>query len=179
MNSTFPAFLINIAVAGALCLLIRPLPAVAGELEVSSNTPTVVISTRPAGRNFMRLPSLDYLFAIDAQCPAELQPSAITISIADTRVSLRGADLSVPMPLRIPVTVPASQIGPIPVDRYCTANQAETPEPNLPIPAVLSAQISLLCAGESDSEMTYASNSLDVVLQCVSASGEEAEPPTE
>jgi hypothetical protein len=182
MNSTFPAFVINIAVAGALCLLIRPLPAVAGELDVSANTPTVVISTRPTGRNFVRLPSLDYLFAIDAQCPAELQPSAITISIADTRVSLRGADLTVPMPLRVPVTVPASQIGPIPVDRYCTANQAETadtPEPNLPIPAVLSAQISLLCAGESDSAMTYASNSLDVVLQCVAASGEEAEPPTE
>jgi hypothetical protein len=130
----------------------------------------------------MQLPSLDYLFAIDAQCPAELQPSSITISIADTRVSLSGADVSAPMPLQIPVTVPAAQIGPIAVDRYCTVNEAEesdTPDPKLTIPAVLSAQISLLCAGESGSEMTYSSNSLDVVLECATESGEEAVPPGE
>ena len=182
MKNSFPVFAATTAVAGTLCLLARPLPAVAGELDVSANTPTVVISTRPAGRNFMRLPSLDYLFAIDAECPAELQPSSITISIADTRVSLSDADVSAPMPLSIPVTVPASQISPIAVDRYCTENQAEerdAPDPNLTIPAVLSAQISLLCAGEASGEMTYASNSLDVVLECATESGEEATSPAE
>ena len=180
MRSAFQVFAAT--TAGTLCLLVRPLPAVAGELDVSANTPTVVISTRPAGRNFMQLPSLDYLFAIDARCPAELQPSSITISIADTRVSLSGADVSAPMPLSVPVAVPASQISPIAVDRYCTANQTEesgAPDPNLTIPAVLSAQISLLCAGESGSEMTYFSNSLDVVLECATESEEEALTPAE
>jgi hypothetical protein len=180
MKSAFSLYAVTAIVAGTLCLLTRPLPAVAGELDVSANTPTIVISTRPAGRNFIQLPSLDYLFAIDAQCPAELQPSSITISIADTRVS--DADVSAPMPLQIPVTVPAAQIGPIAVDRYCTVNEAEeseTPDSKMTIPAVLSAQISLLCAGESGSEMTYSSTSLDVVLECATESGEEAVPPVE
>ena len=174
MKCTFPAS----AAAIALSLLAVTSPASAGDLEVSANTPVVGISTRPAGRNFMRLPGLEYLFAIDARCPAELQPSSITISIADTRVSLSGADLSAPMPLRIPVSVPASQIGPIAVDQYCTVNEPQRRDPTAPdltIPAVLSAQVSLLCAAESGSEMTYASSSLDVVLQCVPEASEEAE----
>ena len=182
MKSAFPVLVISSAVVGTLYLLIQPLPAVAGELDVSVNTPTVIISTRPAGRNFMQLPGLEYQFAVDAQCPATLQPSSITISIADTRVSVSGADLSAPMPLSIPVNVPASQIGPIAVDRFCTASPAEAsdaPDPQLIIPAVLSAQISLLCADEADSEMTYASNSLDVVLDCAAAGSEEGASPTE
>jgi hypothetical protein len=179
MKGAFPIIALTSAVAGGL---LHPLPAIAGELDVSVNTPTVVISTRPAGRNFMQLPSLDYLFSIDAECPAELQPSSVTISIADTRVSLSGADVAAAMPISIPVTVPASQIGPIAVDRYCAANQddqSDTPNATLTIPAVLSAQVSLLCASESGSEMTYASNSLDVVLECATESAEDTAPPAE
>ena len=182
MNTPFPTWVIAVSVAGVLCVLACPQPAAAGELEVSADTPIVTISTRPAGRNFIRLPTLDYLFAIDALCPAELEPSAISISIADTRDSLTEADVSAPMPIQVPVTVPASQIGPIAVDSYCTADGAEEDDvsiPDLTIPAVLSAQVSLLCGGESGSEMTYAASSLDVTLHCTTGAGEDATPPAE
>ena len=86
MNRSFPLALAAATVA--LLPLAIPALAHAGELDVSANTPAVSVSTRPAGRNFMRLPDLEYEFVIDASCPTGQQPGAISISIADTRVSL-------------------------------------------------------------------------------------------
>lgn len=170
------------AAPGALLVLANPLQATGDELAVSADTPTVRISTRPAGRNFIRLPDLDYRFAIDARCPAGLQGSAVSISIADTRIALRQSQLAALNPLEVPVTVPASQIGPVAVDRFCTTTHGDDggmPGSDLTIPAVLSAQVSLLCAGESGSEMTYASTSLDVVLHCESGEEEGDMSPAE
>jgi len=175
MNRSFPCLL-------AAATLTLPAPAIPGELDVTANTPAVSISTRPAGRNFIRLPDLDFVFVVDARCPAELQPGSVSISIADTRVALDASEASAPMPLSVPVSVPASQIGPIPAERFCSA--ADDPAGSragstLTVPAVLSAQVSLFCAGESGSEMTYASRSLDVTLHCETPGDPDAATPSE
>ena len=152
------------------------------ELAVSADTPTVILSTRPAGRNFIRLPDLDYRFAIDAGCPTGLERSAISISIADTRIALGESELTAAKRLDIPVSVPATQIAPVAVDRFCTVSTSdeEVLEPaDLTIPAVLSAQVSLLCSGEAGNEMTYAAMSLDVTLQCTDEAAADAPAPRE
>ena len=180
MNRSFPHALA--AATAALLPLATPALVCAGELDVSANTPAVTVSTRPANRNFIRVPDLEYVFVIDADCATGQQPGSISISIADTRVSLEEAETTASMPLSVPVTVPASQIGPIPLGRFCTSGdemesaQAET---MVTVPAVLSAQVSLLCTGESASEMSFTSKPLDVTLHCEPATEAGADTPIE
>jgi hypothetical protein len=175
MNRCFPFFL-------AAATLAQPVLAQSGELDVTANTPAITVSTRPAGRNFMRLPDLDFLFVIDARCPTGLQPGSLSISIADTRVSLGAAEAGAAMPLNVPVSVPASQIGPIAVARFCAADgdtDTGQPDSTMTFPAVLSAQVSLLCTGEAESDMSYVSRALDVTLHCESPTDAENDTPSE
>lgn len=156
----FPAILIAIGVLAS--------PGAAGaELDVSADTPDVDVSTRPAGRNFLSLPTLRFNFVIAARCPGPGEPVSFSLSVADTRVSLDADRLEADGPLEFAVTVPASQIGPVAVDDFCAIDAGERmSEDAMRIPAVLSAQVSLLCESDAGSKMTYASESLDVTLHC-------------
>ena len=81
--------------------------AAADELELNASTPEVTISTRPAGRNFIRLPSLSYRFSVEARCTAGRRAQAISISVADTRVSVPTGNLPSDGRVDIEMTVPA------------------------------------------------------------------------
>lgn len=148
----------------------------AGELGVSASTPEVSISTRPAGRSFLRLPSLQYEFVLETDCPSGLQAESLSLSIADTRISNTiSTDSS--SRIELSVNVPATQIGPIAVDQFCSDSSAADGGPHtLQIASVLSAQAALLCAGDSGSEMTYESKSLDVLLRCENDDMSETDP---
>jgi hypothetical protein len=135
-----------------------------GELKVRANMPLVIIETQATGRNFIRLPSLDYTFEVDALCRAGLNPALLSLSVADTRRSLSADDLLSTSRFLVSFTVPATQIGPIAVDRFCL--NAENEHDLLTIPSVLSVQASLLCTSDTDKQMIYASASLDVALKC-------------
>ena len=134
-----------------------------GTLIVDADTPVVEIDVRPAGRNFMRLPSLSYTFELVVDCAADLTPKAISLSIADTRKSLAPSDIAVDEMTSISLTVPAAQIGPIAMEGFCVTSSEQE---SLRIPAVLSVQAALLCANDTDSHMVYASKPLDVTLSC-------------
>ena len=136
-----------------------------GTLVVNVDTPVVEIGSRSSGRSFMRLPSLNYQFDLAAKCSPDLGPKAISLSIADTRKSLAAADISVDASTSVTLRIPASQIGPIAVDGFCASKNEQG---SLRIPAVLSVQASLLCGNDEDSQMIYASKSLDVTLLCIS-----------
>jgi hypothetical protein len=149
----------------------------AGELAVSAVAPNVTVETRAAGRHFIRLPALEYAFVIDARCRTDLLPTSLSLSIADTRVAIPADDISVDAPVELTVRIPAGQIGPVAVEGFCIRNDAgvqssEAFRETVSIPSVLSVQASLLCSSETDSEMTYASQTLDVTLTCEHA-GEE------
>lgn len=132
-------------------------------LKVDADAPVVEINARTAGRNFMRLPSLNYRFDLATKCPIDLEPKSISLSVADTRKSLAEADFTGNQAISVPMTIPASQIGPVAVDGFCVADAGDE---TLRIPAVLSVQASLLCANDEKSQMIYASTSLDVTLSC-------------
>lgn len=137
--------------------------AESGTLTVDADTPVVEVDTRPAGRNFMRLPSLNYTFELVVDCAANLTPKAISLSIADTRKSLASSDIALGKLTSISLTVPKAQIGPIAMDGFCVTSSEQE---SLKIPAVLSVQASLLCANDTDSQIVYASKPLDVTLLC-------------
>jgi len=155
-------FLLSLPVA----VLSLAVTASAGELRLSASTPEVNVSTRPAGRNFMRLPSLRYEFVVESRCPEGLSPETLSLSIADTRVTKNQEDIA-STATSLSVNVPASQIGPVAVEQFCTAESIEQEgRLSLRLSSVLSAQSSLLCVGDKGNDMTYASASLDIVLQC-------------
>ena len=158
----------------AVCSLAAP-AAMAADLDVSADTPDVSISTRPAGRNFLRLPALRFNFMVAASCSAAAAPVSFSLSVADTRVSMDAERLQSAAPVEFAVTIPASQIGPVAVEEFCArdADAADTEQRVIRIPSVLSAQASLLCESDSGSEMTYASESLDVTLHCEVSENEE------
>ena len=141
---------------------------------VSADTPVVDVGERSAGRNFVRLPSLDYRFDLAANCPADLEAKTISLSIADTRKSLATNEISNEETISVAIRIPAAQIGPIAVDGFCVAAGAQE---TVRIPAVLSVQASLLCANEEDSRMIYASRSLDVTLSCNTLQNESSRSP--
>jgi len=147
----------------------------AGELDVSASTPGVEISTRPDGRNFMRLPTLQYEFVLTASCPVNLAVRSVSLSIADTRVALAENEVAMDGRLELSVSVPATQIAPIAINNFCTRN-TESPPPIRPdtlrIPSILSVQAALTCGSDESSEVTYASKSLDVVLRCDNSDNE-------
>ena len=152
-------------------------PAVARDLlSVAANTPAVNIAPRNPGRNFVRLPTLEYEFEIHSRCTDSRTPESISLNVADTHESLQADKIANDGPTRISLRIPASQIAPLVVEDFCivsgeddddAASDARSlAQSQITIPAALSAQASLLCANGDDKAMTYVSRTLDVSLVC-------------
>lgn len=154
-------------------------PAVARDfLSVVANAPVVPVAPRTPGRNFVRLPTLEYTFEIYAQCSDSRSPESLSINVADTRKSLQARQIASDRPTEISLKVPAAQIAPLVVEDYCILPDQEDGEAirqlqTLTIPAALSAQASLLCGGDEDEAMTYVSKTLDVSLVCQETADDE------
>jgi len=154
------------------------------ELYVRADTPVVQVEKRVDRRNFLSLPSLTFNLEIAKKCGGDLKPSVLSLSVADTRRSFRTDDISADENLTIRFAVPAAQIGPIPVERFCAhAPTAEDEIDNkvdesvsMTVPAVLSLQAALLCASETESRITYASTPLDVTLECSALEIDDSDP---
>ena len=151
-------------------------------LRVYADTPVISVEKREAGTNFMRLPSLTYELAIGKRCRGGLEPAILSLSVADTRRSFDADTMSDTADLAVRFAVPAAQIGPIAVEDFCVKSEMPADEnenrthdlETMTVPAVLSLQASLLCTSESESQMTYASASLDVELECRNPDSEDA-----
>lgn len=158
------AFVLAVTAAG---------PAVAKDtLSVAANAPAVPLVPRSPGRNFVRLPTLEYTFEIQTDCSDSRSPESLSLNVADTRKSLTAEQIISDGPTEISLRIPASQIAPLVIEDFCVLQLegssdtiAEVPA-RMIIPSALSAQASLLCAGDEDKAMTYVSRSLDVALEC-------------
>jgi hypothetical protein len=139
----------------------------ADELRIAANTPSVEVSTRTTSGNFMPLPALEYAFEVALSCSAPFEARGVSLSIADTRISLDESQLENASARRLSLTIPAGQIPPVRTENFCLANHTEGDgEELLEIPAVLSVQGSLVCADEEQSRITYASTPLNVIVHC-------------
>jgi len=141
---------------GVSCLLpvLSSTPASAETvLKFSADTPTANVMPRSRERAPLQLPDLEYQFRIDAVCRDDLSPASLSLSVADTRRTFN-----------------AAQIAPVVIANFCVsegdANQASTSNSSLTVHSALSAQASLLCIGDTDRSMKYASANLDVILVC-------------
>lgn len=121
------------------------------------------IQPLPAGR-LLRLPTLEFEFAIHASCGPDQAVASVSISVADTRKTLSGAEFEDAAVVNTTIGLPARQISPIVVDDFCPDTQGENS--NLLIRGAVTAQVSLRCASADGDSITYASQSLDVTLVC-------------
>lgn len=141
-------------------------------LTVTADTPTATIETNSAIRNFLRLPDLEFSIRVELECANGSTPVSLLVSVADTRKSVGANGLASGEDVQFDLQVPADQIAPIAIDSFCRADSQRPGEQKL-VPAALSAQASLRCAGESAEQTIYASTPLDVELECAPGATEE------
>jgi hypothetical protein len=138
----------------------------ADDLALTPDRPAVSVETRVDGRNFIRLPGLQYTVRVESDCDITRKPARLSLNVADTRVVLDEAEID--GAIDIPVAIPSGQIGPIAVEGFCLTGDDESAsgKETMLVPSVLSLQASLLCTGESGNKIVYASTTLDVRLEC-------------
>lgn len=154
--------------------------APADRLELSAEPPVVPVSATAPGRRFIELPTLEYRFEVQTACGGERAPRSLMINIADSRLALSGAALESGAADALVLSIPARQLAPIAVDDFCVAGTAviepdglspaaadPAPRRLLTVPAVVSAQASLVCDGENGSHISYVTQPLAVTLACV------------
>ena len=135
-------------------------------LLVTPTTPDVNIKLRSNDRYAIRLPVLQYEFHIEAVCAAGFMPESVMLSVADTRKRVAAIDLGEGPDTSITMHIPAKQIAPLSAEGFCLASDNNSNQEAVTVRGVLSAQASLLCADDEDQQITYASQSLDVTLNC-------------
>jgi hypothetical protein len=147
-------------------------------LAISPSTPQVDISPRNPGRNYIRLPTLEFTFEIAANCSVLFSPQSVSLNIADSRetISIDGSAGSV-ADVQLSLNVPAKQLAPLVVENFCVAPATVDSQDgdgkhnfsndgNMIARSVLSAQAALLCVYEDKQEMVYQSSPLDIALVC-------------
>jgi hypothetical protein len=181
--------------ACCILLLVRPAAgddAAADRLEFAAEPPVVAVPATTPGRRFIDLPALEYRFEVQAACTGNRTPRSLSISVADSRVALAGAAINADAAGELVLTVPARQLAPIAVDDFCVAAPvagetaaeeseaassfiaASAPPHLLTVPAVVSAQASLVCGDDAGSSIRYVTKPLAVTLACAAGDGTEA-----
>lgn len=161
------------------CCLILLFPATslhASELDVRSEVPQIAMKPRAEGTRFLTLPALEYRFFLEARCTEGFAPETLSVGIADSRKSLRSAEIPAQEAFELTLPVPADQVGPVALHSFCketAANEAGPSSLSLLIPAVVSAQFALICVNAGEREISYVSEPVDVMLTCEHDSGDD------
>ena len=139
----------------------------AGLVSIEANAAIVALDPISNDRRLISLPSLQYVLTIKPQCATNMRAEAISVSVADTRKTYGGQDVDQQASVEISLTIPQQQIAPIAIREFCRADDNGQNRDNvLRLKDVLTAQLSLRCAGDSARSIVYASQPLDVELQC-------------
>lgn len=158
----------------------------AAPFELTAEAAVLDVAPRPPGRTLLQLPPLEYVFRLRTACTDGREPAAFSLNVADSRVTLGGAELAAgASPRELRLTIPADQLAPLALTAFCIAPVADgngapahggrAAATELLVSDVLAAQASLLCETGNDRNMSYLSKPLDLRLVCdepeVEASG--------
>lgn len=113
--------------ASLACLPVAGEASAEHRLTMSASTPEVVIETRAAGRNFINLPSLEFNFVLGTACDEGMSPGALMLSVADTTLILNDAQIKDERRTELTLRIPAEQMGPVPLNRFCAVVPADSP----------------------------------------------------
>lgn len=131
-------------------------------LEIEFDTAVAKIAPRSSARP-IRLPDLTFTLTARSFCPAPQVAESISVSIADTRVTVEPTDEDI---VEESIQVSRKQLGPVAVDDFCLGEDTNDVQESLHIGDALTAQLSLRCAGENSESISYKSAVLSVALLC-------------
>lgn len=106
---------------------------------------------------------LAFTLTVESECAPDTNPGSLSMSIADTRVSLVAAQIAA-----VTVTdlvLPAAQAGPLHVGDFCRVGDAETTGPLL-VKDAYTARLSLTCVHGDEASVVYLTLPLSVLLIC-------------
>jgi hypothetical protein len=159
-------------------------------LSVTAEGATVSVPPQPSQRHFFDLPSLDYVFRVEARCHDDWEAASLSLNVADSRVTRSAAELAGAADHELSLEIPARQLAPVAMRDFCVIEQPaegsaiteEAPDAGrgtaaltrgqMTIDAALSVHASLRCRLGEEQRIVYVTEPLDVTLHC-----ERPEPP--
>ena len=145
------------------------------------NFETAVASIAPRASNRpVQFPDLTFVLRGETRCPAPESTASVSVSIADSNLTI-APDTEQRGLIEETMQVSHKQLGPIVVENFCLAGNAESVQ-QLELEGALSAHLSLRCSGENLESISYATSALNVIVQCESEEPElsnEEEPAAE
>ncbi|MGI9199867.1 MAG: hypothetical protein ACR2QL_02320 [Woeseiaceae bacterium] len=131
-------------------------------LEIEFDTAVAKIAPRSSASP-IKLPNLTFTLRARTFCPGPETAESLSVSIADTRITISPADEDV---IEESIQVSEKQLGPVAVEDFCLGEDTSDGQESLRINDALTAQLSLRCAGESSESISYESAALSVALLC-------------
>lgn len=134
-------------------------------LRVDAEPAVAVLTIQEPGRNLVQLPELEFRLSIAPYCARRGQPESLSITIADTRKTLRGEDLLAENDVEVSMRVAASQLAPFALREFCIDPAAEGQ--SLLIRSAMAAHASLRCARGEERTVVFTAEELDIRMDCV------------
>ncbi len=145
-----------------------------GQLLVDVAVISVDIKVRPPGRRIIRLPGLSLALQIEPRCAAGMAAESISISVADTRLSIGRKALEEQSVIETTIAVPRDQLAPLTIENFCVAGQVPVSATELRVRDALTAQLSLRCSDGSRQSIIYSTAALEITLSCVTPVTDQA-----
>lgn len=142
-------------------------------LNVDAEPAVAVIALQEGGRKLVQLPELEFLLSVSPRCAANGRPESVSITIADTRETLRGEALQTSTTVDVPVRVAANQLAPFTLREFCLDPAAAGD--SITLSSALTAHTSLRCARGEQQSIVFAAEPLDIRVDCI-RSAAAAEP---
>jgi len=142
-------------------------------LDVNAEPAVAVLAIQQGGRNLVHLPELTFELQVSSHCAERGERESLSITIADTRTTVRGDELRAGKRIDVSMRVSASQLAPFAMQDFCVdpAREGES----LLLGAALTAHASLRCERAGRPSIVFAAEPLDIRVDCV-RSAAEAEP---
>ena len=139
-------------------------------LRMDSKPAVAMLAVQQGGRNLVQLPELQFDLSIWPHCAERGERESLSITIADTRTTLRGEALQTGKSIDVSMSVPAGQLAPFALQGFCVdpAREGES----VLLGSALTAQASLRCARTGKPSILYAAEPLDVRVVCVRSAAE-------
>lgn len=145
-----------------LCGTAPRMVAADSQLKVEFDTAIAKIAPRASAKP-IQLPNLTFTLRVQALCAAPQITESVSVSIADTRITLKPEDDEL---IEKSIRVSRKQLGPVAVDDFCLDEPGAEAQDSLQISAALTAHLSLRCADDSNASISYETAALNVALQC-------------
>lgn len=143
-------------------------------IQVDAETAVAVLEVQQAGRSLVRLPDIGFRLGIAAYCANGGQPESMSITIADTRRTLRTEDLKGIGTIDISMSIPARQIAPLALQEFCVDPASEGD--SVLVTSALAVQASLRCSRGEDQSIVFAAEPLDIRVDCIRSADAATEP---